>query len=239
MSDPTRLWIEAEVAGDPLDVAIYEGGPDAVLAAFLDEVGAPQELPDWVFRLWASGNEWNTQAEVMRQADAHREHGIPVGSIVIEAWSDESTFTIWRDARYSVREDGGPMRLADFEFPADGAWPDPKGMVDELHRRDVRLHLWQIPLIKMRPHPRGQVAADAAAAVREDVLIKEADPDGGLRPYRNRGWWFPLGLMPDLTDERAARVVDREAPLPRRRGRHRRLQDRRRRARVGSRTFAT
>ena len=27
----------------------------------------------------------------------------------------------------------------------------------------------------------------------------------GTRPYRNRGWWFPLALMPDLTDERAAR----------------------------------
>jgi alpha-glucosidase (family GH31 glycosyl hydrolase) len=57
----------------------------------------------------------------------------------------------------------------------------------------------------MRPHPAGQVAADAVAAVRDDVLIREPGPSGGLRPYRNRGWWFPLGLMPDLTDERAAR----------------------------------
>jgi hypothetical protein len=24
-----------------------------------------EELPDWVFRLWASGNEWNTQELVM------------------------------------------------------------------------------------------------------------------------------------------------------------------------------
>ncbi|MBN9181837.1 MAG: glycosyl hydrolase family 31, partial [Microbacterium sp.] len=38
-----------------------------------------------------------------------------------------------------------------------------------------------------------------------DVLIREPDPRGGTRPYRNRGWWFPLALMPDLTDERAAR----------------------------------
>ena len=78
-------------------------------------------------------------------------------------------------------------------------------MVDELHDRDIRLHLWQIPLIKMRPHPAGQVEADADAAMRDGVLIREPAPDGSLRPYRNRGWWFPLGLMPDLTDERAAR----------------------------------
>ncbi|WP_167140571.1 TIM-barrel domain-containing protein [Diaminobutyricimonas sp. TR449] len=207
-SSPDRLWIEAEVdeaVGSPaVSLGIYTGRPHEVLSAFLDEFGRPKELPDWVFRLWASGNEWNTQAEVEKQVALHAKHDIPVGSVVIEAWSDESSFTIFRDAQYTVREDGGPMRLADFAFPADGAWPDPKGMVDRLHEQDVKLHLWQIPLIKMRPHPTGQAKADAAAAVRENVLIRERTPDGGLRPYRNRGWWFPLGLMPDLIDERAA-----------------------------------
>lgn len=201
-----RILVEAETGVDgAIDVAHYEGTPTEVLDAFLAEVGRPKELPDWVFRLWGSGNEWNTQAEVMRQAELHREHGIPLGSLVIEAWSDESTFTTWRDARYSVREDGAPPRLADFEFPSEGAWPDPKGMIDELHERGTKLHLWQIPLIKMRPHPRGQVAADAQAAIRDRVLVQEVAPDGSLRPYRNRGWWFPLGLMPDLSDDRAAK----------------------------------
>ncbi|MGM1018522.1 MAG: TIM-barrel domain-containing protein [Actinomycetota bacterium] len=205
-----RLVVEAEVdAPSPTDVAIelavYGGTPQDVLQAFLTETGRPQELPDWVFRLWASGNEWNTQAEVERQMTLHREHDIPVGNVVIEAWSDESTFTAFRDSRYRVHEDGGAHRLSDFEFPADGAWPDPKGMVDDLHAHGVRVHLWQIPLLKLRPHPRGQAAADAQAAIREGVLIREQAPDGSLRPYRNRGWWFPLALMPDLTDERSAR----------------------------------
>ena len=205
--DVARVEVEVDApSGDErvLDVAFYDGTPTVVLDSFLAEVGRPEELPDWVFRLWASGNEWNTQAEVMRQVDAHRDHEIPVGSVVIEAWSDESTFTIWRDARYTIAEDGGPMRLPDFTFPEDGAWPDPKAMTDELHSRGIRLHLWQIPLIKTRPHPVGQVRADAEAAIRENVLVREVAPDGSLRPYRNRGWWFPLGLMPDLTDERAA-----------------------------------
>jgi alpha-glucosidase (family GH31 glycosyl hydrolase) len=188
-----------------LEVAHYDGNPTAVLAAFLRDVGGPEELPSWVFRLWASGNEWNTQQEVLRQADLHRDHRIPVGSIVIEAWSDESTFTIWRDARYEVKKDGGALRLADFTFPPEGAWPQPREMIAELHERDIRVVLWQIPLIKTRPHPTGQARADADAAIREGYLVQEVAPDGALRPYRNRGWWFPLGLMPDLGDERAAR----------------------------------
>ncbi|GAB3820801.1 hypothetical protein GCM10028820_27640 [Tessaracoccus terricola] len=204
-SDATRLVVESELGERPLELALYPGTPTQVLDAFLAEVGRPRQLPDWVFRLWASGNEWNTQAEVERQLALHAEHDIPVGSVVIEAWSDESTFTIFRDARYEVRDDAGPMRLSDFEFPADGAWPDPKGMVDAIHAAGTKVHLWQIPLLKMRPHPSGQARADAEAAVREDVLIREVAPDGRLRPYRNRGWWFPLALMPDLTDERAAR----------------------------------
>lgn len=210
-ADQNRLVVEAEVGPDAvlgealLGVQIFDGTPTEVLHSFLSKIGGPKALPDWVFKLWASGNEWNTQEEVMRQMDLHRETGIPVGSVVIEAWSDEATFTAFRDAVYDPSPDGGPLRLNDFTFPEAGAWPDPKAMVDELHGRDIRVVLWQIPLIKMRPHPQGQAWNDADAAIREGRLIREEAPDGSLRPYRNRGWWFPLGLMPDLTDPEAAR----------------------------------
>lgn len=208
--EANRIWVEAEVDTDSsaetvLDLAVYDGTPTQVVNAFVTEVGRPTELPSWIFRLWASANEWNTQDEVIKQMDLHHEHDIPVGSVVIEAWSDESTFTAWRDSQYSVNEVGEAHRLDDFIFPAEGAWPDPKGMIDELHEREIKVHLWQIPLIKMRPHPLGQAKADAASAVRDGILVNEEAPDGSLRPYRNRGWWFPLGLMPDLTDDRAAK----------------------------------
>ncbi|WP_166354716.1 TIM-barrel domain-containing protein [Phytoactinopolyspora limicola] len=199
-SRPDTLTVEAETGGDDeLVVRIYDGSPTEILNTFLDDAGRPELLPDWVFRLWASGNEWNTQARVMAEMEHHRTHDIPVGALVIEAWSDESTFTAFRDAEYDVNEDGSPHRLSDFRFPPAGAWPDPKGMVDELHDRDIKVLLWQIPLLKMRPHPTGQLAADARAAVEQGLVVTEADG----RPYRNRGWWFPLALMPDLASQQA------------------------------------
>ncbi|MEV4137007.1 TIM-barrel domain-containing protein [Dactylosporangium sp. NPDC049742] len=193
------LWIEADVTGGHLDVRFYDGDPGDVLAVWLGEVGRPEPMPDWVFRLWASGNEWNTQERVTTEMALHRTHDIPVGVVVVEAWSDESTFVAFRDAQYQVHDDGRPHRLADFTFPPDGAWPDPKSMVDDLHADGVKVVLWQIPLQKMRPHPTGQSAADAATMVARGYGVREGDG----RPYRNRGWWFPTALMPDLTNPEA------------------------------------
>lgn len=203
-TDPGELAIEVALGGSPqeaVDLALYEGTPTEVLRAFLDDVGRAEELPSWVFRLWASGNEWNSQQLVLERMDSHRDLDIPVGVVVIEAWSDEEGIMIFRDAQYQPRLDGAPFGLADFSFPADGAWPDPKAMVDELHARGIKVLLWQIPLLKTDQSGDGlheQVRAEAEAMVRDGHAVREADG----RPYLNRGWWFPKSLMPDLSVQR-------------------------------------
>ncbi len=198
-STADQLVIEVELGGthsETLEVATYSGSPSQVLRGFLDEVGGPEELPDWVFGLWASGNEWNTQQLVMQRIDSHRQHDIPVAVVVIEAWSDEEGITIYRDAQYAINTDGTAHRGGDFTY--GGVWPDPAGMIAELHARGIKVILWQIPLQKMRPHPRGQARADADALIAQGHAVLEADG----RPYRNRGWWFPQALMPDLSVQR-------------------------------------
>ncbi|GIH29414.1 hypothetical protein Aph01nite_77240 [Acrocarpospora phusangensis] len=193
-TDPAILRIEAETDGD-LTLNGYEGTPADILAQFLKDAGSPEELPSWVFRLWASANEWNTQERVLAEMNRHRDLDIPVGVLVIEAWSDESTFTAFRGAEYTPAEH--PHALSDYTFPPGSPWPDPKAMIDDLHARDIKVLLWQIPLQKMRPHPTGQAAVDARQLVDNGYGVREADG----RPYRNRGWWFPLALMPDLSSQ--------------------------------------
>jgi len=209
-SRPDRIIVEAAVgpeggdggAGDGrLTLRLYAGEPAEVLRQFLTETGQPTPPPSWVFRPWMSGNEWNTQARVLAEVRRSLAEQIPVGVIVIEAWSDESTFVAFRDARYPVHHDGAPHRLADFEFPADGAWPDPKAMVDELHAAGVKVLLWQIPLVPTDRGDSGQVAADLATMTERGYAVREADGS----PYRNRGWWFPGALLPDWTNPEAKR----------------------------------
>jgi alpha-glucosidase (family GH31 glycosyl hydrolase) len=199
-SDAGVIWIEAELDGEAqLAVEIFAGDPHQVLAAFLARTGRPVLPPDWVFEPWMSANDWNTQERVLSEVRRGADDDIPVGVLVIEAWSDESTFTAFRDAVYEPHPDGSPHTLADFTFPAEGAWPDPKGLVDELHARGIRLVLWQIPLLKAAPAPGSQLDYDRRALVERGFAVRKADGS----PYANRGWWFPRALLPDFTSAEA------------------------------------
>ena len=201
VTHPDRIVVEvacdAQADRGKVDLQLFAGAePAEVLSAFWGRAGRPVPAPTWVLRPWISGNEWNTQDRVVAEATRSLQEGIPVGALVIEAWSDEATFTCFRDAAYEPTPDGAPHRLADFDFPADGAWPDPAGMVRWLHEQGVRVLLWQIPLL-----PEGvddaQLAHDRQALVERGFAVREADGS----PYRNRGWWFPGALMPDLTND--------------------------------------
>jgi alpha-glucosidase (family GH31 glycosyl hydrolase) len=200
-TEPNRLWIEADL--DPADaclrVNLYSGTPQEVLAKFLRQTGPAVAPPQWVFRPWMSSNEWNTQSRVLAEVEQSQEDGIPVGVVVIEAWSDEAGFAIFRDAAYEEHPDGAPHRLADFRYPADGAWPDPKAMVDHLHERDIRVMLWQVPLLKRRRDLTGQAVHDRETMLREGYAVQRSDGHA----YLNQGEWFPQAMVVDFTNPEA------------------------------------
>jgi alpha-glucosidase (family GH31 glycosyl hydrolase) len=202
-TEPDRLWVEAAI--DPADpclrLVLCEGTPQQILAAFLKESGPAVAPPSWVYRPWMSANEWNTQRRLLAEVNRSRDLDIPVGVVVVEAWSDEATFAAFRDADYQPHPDGSPHRLFDFSFPADAAWPDPKGMVDELHRHDIRVLLWQVPLLPRRTEPVGQARLDREVALARDYVVRHEDG----RPFLNRGDWFPRALVVDFSNPEARR----------------------------------
>ena len=195
-TDPGLLWIEALVEAPALTLHVWPGEPAEVLAQFFAVVGTPAVIPEWAYRPWASSNDWNTQVQVEAEVARSIAEGVPIGVVVIEAWSDEGTIHIWRDAQYTPRLDGEPLRFEDFTFPADGAWPDPKGMIDRLHEQGVKVVLWQIPVVPDHDIENdAQLIADRTALLERNFAILEEDGS----PYLNRGWWFPRALLPDFT----------------------------------------
>ena len=186
--------------GRPVAIALFAGDPAACVRALTARTGLPAAPPPaWAFGLWMSSNEWNTQARVEREVALHHEHGVPATVLVIEAWSDETTFYIWNGARYAPRPGAEAPRLADFSFPADGPWPDPKAMADALRAAGIRLVLWQIPALKRAEGPHPQHDADCAHAVERGFVLR----DEGGRPYRNPAFWFNGAMIPDFTSAEA------------------------------------
>jgi len=137
--------------------------------------------------------------------------------VVIEAWADETTFYVFNDATYTPADPARPPRLADFTLPANGHWPDPKGMIDELHRRGIKLILWQIPVLKsfeeveqsmleraqagQKPQLDSleQHRLDTAYAIEQGFVVLNADGT----PYKNPGIWFNGAYILDVTNPAA------------------------------------
>ncbi|GAH71580.1 unnamed protein product, partial [marine sediment metagenome] len=150
---------------------------------------------------WMSGNEWNSQKRVMEEVKKSLKFGIPAAVLVIEAWSDETTFYIWNDAKYRPKPSDQPFTCSDFTFPPDGKWPDPKGMIDKLHSLGIRVLLWQIPVLKKVEAPHQQHDLDETHMIEMNYSVKEADG----QPYRVRPTWFQNGLVLDFTNPDAVR----------------------------------
>lgn len=161
--------------------------------------GQPALPPLWAFGLWVSGNEWNSQEKVQREVALAKQHAIYPSVLVIEAWSDETTFYIWNDAQYQAVPGSQSFKAADFQF--SGKWPDPQGMIDSLHESGIRLILWQIPVLKKQEGDHPQHAADHAYFEQQKFGVRQ--PDGSL--YKVRPFWFRDGYLLDVTHPEAAR----------------------------------
>jgi len=179
---------------------LYTGTPTEIISAYSNTSGLPVMPPEWIFGPWMSSNEWNTQDRVLAEARKTAELDIPATVLVIEAWSDETTFYIWNGAEYKPKNPDLPFSYQDLSFENSKYWDNPKAMSDELHELGMKLVLWQIPIIKRSSWPNVQHEADWQYAVDNSFCVKEADGS----PYFVRPGWFQTGLLMDFSNHKAA-----------------------------------
>lgn len=192
-----KIDVRTDKNGSLPDVHIFFGTPKEILQSYNKLTGSPKLPPQWTFGVWASANRWNHQKYVEQQLEYLEKYDYPTSVIVIEAWSDESTFYIWNDAKYNAIDGSGKMSLEDFTFPEDGRWPDPKGMIDKLHEKGIRLVLWQIPVLREHEHFNRQHENDRQHAIHKSLCIKTTDGE----PYQTPNPWFCRSILPDFTNE--------------------------------------
>ncbi len=111
------LYISSEVA-DVIDYYFFYGPDfDKVIASYRDLTGQVPMFGKWAYGFWQCKNRYKSQDEILGVARKYRELHIPVDNIV-QDW-------FWWN------------RKGEFVFNQN--YPDPKGMVDQLHSENVHL----------------------------------------------------------------------------------------------------
>ena len=109
---PHELYLSSEVADTVDYYFIYGPEFDNIIAAYRDMTGAAPMFGKWAYGFWQCKNKYESQAEVLGVAHKYRELHIPVDNIV-QDW-------FWWNIM------GEPVFNKNY--------PDPKGMIDDLHQ---------------------------------------------------------------------------------------------------------
>lgn len=201
-SSGLELSFETPKKGVLLEEHWLFGQPQELLAELHNLTGQAILPPKWAFGLWISGNGWNTQKETKEQLEALKEHDLPATVIVLEAWSDEQTFSIFNDAQYEPLAQEKAYVYPDFTFPADGKWPDPQNLAREIKEAGLNLVLWQIPVVKYEEGgPGPQLQRDETYAIEKGYCVLNDDGT----PYRITDHWFKHSLLLDFTNPDAVK----------------------------------
>ncbi|QEY34934.1 glycosyl hydrolase [Caproiciproducens galactitolivorans] len=198
---------EQIVISMPTDAAVilFSGTPETIISEYMSLFGPAKLPPKWVLGPWISANHWDTQEKVEEQIAKLNRYHFPTTVLVLEAWSDESTFYIFNGAKYTPVSGSEAFNYFDFDF-SDSPWPDPRSMIENLHNSGIHLILWQIPVYK-KQNPDEPVNTqnenDRAFAVENRLCVHT---DKGL-PYEiPKGHWFSGSMIPDFTNSETRRI---------------------------------
>ncbi|MGV8154841.1 MAG: TIM-barrel domain-containing protein [Alkaliphilus sp.] len=194
-----RMSIRCDVNSQNLHVGykIIFGTPKKMLQQYYQITGYPKLPPKWAFGPWMSSNRWNTQEETLKQLEHAKQYDIPATVLVLEAWSDEITFYSFNDAKYKKVDGENHVSYLDYSFTEAGKWENPKEMIDILHDNNVKLILWQCPVIKYeKGNENEQHKIDEEYVINNKLCVFNDDGT----PYRIPDNWFANSLIPDFTN---------------------------------------
>jgi alpha-D-xyloside xylohydrolase len=130
------LYISSEVADSVDYYFLYGPDFDKIVAAYRGLTGAAPLFGKWAYGYWQCKNRYASQQELLSVAQKYREMHIPLDNIV-QDW-------FWWNTM------GDPVFNKNY--------PDPKGMVEDLHKEHVHLMISVWPFF--RPHADDSTVLD-------------------------------------------------------------------------------
>jgi alpha-D-xyloside xylohydrolase len=124
-----------QVDGPSLDYFVIVGDtPAEIIRSYSLLTGFAPVPPKWSFGLWLSGSGvYRNEAGIRSLAEGVNRYDIPCDVIHIDPW-----WMRWR-------------KYADYEWDQQ-SFPDPNGLISDLHDDGLRLSLWQHPYISIESH---------------------------------------------------------------------------------------
>jgi alpha-D-xyloside xylohydrolase len=131
---------QATARADHLRAYLIVGdGIAPLIQAYQQLTGVPAVPPDWSFGFWISRWGYRNREEVMQVARRMRQERVPCDVIHIDPY--------WM--RYHEGHHG------DLEWD-ESAFPDPKGMIEELKALGFKLSLWESPYVPLDSEMRAE-----------------------------------------------------------------------------------
>lgn len=169
--------VQFSVPGEALEYFVIDGPtPKDVLARYTALTGRPPVVPAWSYGLWLSTSFTTDYDEAT------------VTSFIDEMARRELPVSVFHFDCFWMRE----FQWCDFEWDAR-VFPDPDGMLERLHARDLRVSVWINPYI-------GQASPLFAEAAERAYLVRR--PDGSVWQWDL--WQAGMGLV-DFTNPDATR----------------------------------
>ena len=185
-----------------LDYTVFAGKADEAIGAYRALTGPVPAMPDWMFGYIHCRERYHSQAEILANARAFKERGLPL-DVIVQDWQ-------W----------WGPTGWNSMEFDRAN-YPDPKALTDTLHAMDTRfmISVWskvdKASTLGKRLEARG-------AYIEGTDWIDFFDPDAAAfyarnfvdslaRPYGIDAWWFDA-TEPENDDLAGRRVGPDKIP---------------------------
>ena len=186
----TKFKYESE-SGTMVDYYfIYGPSFDNIIASYRNATGNAPMFPKWSFGLFQSQDRYKSQAEILSVKDKYRNGKIPV-DVIVQDWFYWEPNVIGSHVMWPER------------------YPDPKAMVDELHKANIHAMISIWPVFSKGTTPYNQMAHsggmtdilwfnvmteimdgyyDAHSAQARDLYWKQAK-DSLVGRYGWDAWW--------------------------------------------------
>ncbi len=191
--------ITVDLPYEGIELTLFTGEPKKIISEYMSLFGKAIMPPDWSFGPWISANKWNTQEKIEDVVAKVKKYDLATSVIVIEAWLDPNYF-LFAGGRLKGDYKDGDISYSDITFEG-ASYPDPKGMVDMLHKEGIKLVLWQAPVYPHQTESEQDYDPLNAEVVKEAIEKKYCVMMKDGTPYRiPEGFWFPGSIVPDFTN---------------------------------------